>query len=169
MVTLPEFPELDRMCALNWYRGSVVSAGIKRLIVLGDNRCHYTYWRLSVYLFRMLHESKTCHFSWKRASYSSQGKMLDTVSKDILEGAQISWIRLNFLDVLSLFRVSWCGIQFLVLYSGSSSLEFCPGRPQIRVFCPSIIMVFRAVHYYNWEFLWVFSVSLEAFSTITLE
>ena len=90
-----------------------------------------------------------------------------TKSLDILEGAQIYWIRLTLLNALSLFsRVSWCGTEFLVLYSGSSRFEFCPGRSQLRVFCPSTIMVFRDVRYYNWEFLWVFSVSSQDFSSL---
>jgi hypothetical protein len=75
--------------------------------------------------------------------------MLDEISKDILVGTQIYWIRLTFLDVLSLSRVDLCGIEFLVIYSGSSRFEFCRRRPQLRVFCPSTIMVFRAVHSYN--------------------
>jgi hypothetical protein len=57
-------------------------------------------------------------------------------------------------------------MEFLVLYSGSSLFEFCPARPQLQVFCPSTVMVFRAVHYYNWEFLWVFSVSSQAFTPL---
>jgi hypothetical protein len=52
-------------------------------------------------------------------------------------------MRLTFLDILSLSRVSWCGIEFLVLYSGSSRFEFWPGRPQLRVFGPSTIAPFN--------------------------
>ena len=78
-----------RVCKLNWHRGSVISAGIKKLNILGDNRCHYTHCRLPLYSSLMLDASNACHFSWKWASYSSQDEVLDEISEGILEVLRI--------------------------------------------------------------------------------